>query len=157
MHSFKKMEGKINFNLFKKKVVINMTNRAFYSFIVFGVLILLFTGFFVVNAYGTNNPAVFGHSAGEIEGVEGGDIAYKYGKQEIIICDSADHYSAKVFCPIGYVAVNCARETSNLDKVMIDKNSLFVGVASTMSISFFISKQLFHFKLPIYFDVNLRC
>ena len=46
------------------KIEVNLEKR--YAYLIIGLLILVF-GFFVVNAYGTSNPAVFGHSAGELE------------------------------------------------------------------------------------------
>ena len=44
-------------------VVINLSNKAAYFFIVLGILVLIVFG---VNAYGTNNPSVMGHSPGEL-------------------------------------------------------------------------------------------
>ena len=44
------MAKRINFNLFKKKIIINMSNKSFYSFIAFGVIGLFVAGFFIVNA-----------------------------------------------------------------------------------------------------------
>ena len=49
-----------------KRVNINLSNRILYSLITIGILILLGIGVF---AYGTSNPPVFGHSAGEIDGL----------------------------------------------------------------------------------------
>jgi len=46
------------------KLEVNIEKR--YAYGIIGLLILVF-GFLVVNAYGTSTPAVFGHSAGEIE------------------------------------------------------------------------------------------
>ena len=67
-----------------KKLQINFTNRWLYTLIVFFSLIVV--GVFVY-AYGTNDPATFGHSAGEIEGggsgalwnLSGSDIYYNNG------------------------------------------------------------------------------
>jgi len=47
-----------------KKVIINLSNRTFYTLISIGVLVLLGVG---VYAFGTNDPSVFGHSIGEID------------------------------------------------------------------------------------------
>jgi len=44
-------------------------NRLIYTLVLLGIFILIGIGAFIVNAYGTSNPAVFGHSAGEIDGV----------------------------------------------------------------------------------------
>lgn len=46
------------------KIEVNIEKR--YAYGIIGLLILVF-GFLVVNAYGTSTPAVFGHSAEEIE------------------------------------------------------------------------------------------
>ncbi|MBU2562347.1 MAG: hypothetical protein KKF68_01675 [Nanoarchaeota archaeon] len=46
-----------------KKVTISLSNKTFYTLIAVGVILLLGIG---VYAYGTTNPAVFGHSSGEI-------------------------------------------------------------------------------------------
>ena len=45
------------------KIEVNIEKR--YTYAIFGVLFLAL-GIFIVNAYGTSNPAVVGHSAGEI-------------------------------------------------------------------------------------------
>lgn len=47
----------------KKRV--KMSNKSFYSLIA----ILLLFGISIAIAYGTNNPQVFGHSIGEIDGI----------------------------------------------------------------------------------------
>jgi len=59
------MAGKSN-KLKIKKLQINLTNRWLYTLIVFFSLVVIGVG---VYAYGTSNPATFGHSAGELEGV----------------------------------------------------------------------------------------
>jgi hypothetical protein len=51
-----------------KKLQINFTNRWLYTLIVFFSLVVI--GVFVY-AYGTNDPATFGHSAGELEAPSG--------------------------------------------------------------------------------------
>jgi len=61
------MAGKSN-KLKIKKLQINFTNRWLYTLIVFFSLIVI--GVFVY-AYGTNDPATFGHSAGELEAPSG--------------------------------------------------------------------------------------
>ncbi|PIN77520.1 hypothetical protein COV15_01880 [Candidatus Woesearchaeota archaeon CG10_big_fil_rev_8_21_14_0_10_34_12] len=50
-------------------VDINISNKMFYSLIV--IMLFLIVGVSVY-AYNTNNPEVFGHSAGEISGISGG-------------------------------------------------------------------------------------
>jgi hypothetical protein len=47
---------------------INLSNKLFYLIIVFGISLAIGAG---VSAYGTTEPAIFGHSAGEIEGGTG--------------------------------------------------------------------------------------
>ncbi|MBU2562346.1 MAG: hypothetical protein KKF68_01670 [Nanoarchaeota archaeon] len=47
-----------------KKLVINLSNKTFYTLIAVGAILLLGIG---VYAYGTTNPAVFGHSSGEVD------------------------------------------------------------------------------------------
>ncbi len=47
----------------KRGIKIYFTNRWLYTFIVIGILIAIGVG---VYAYGTSNPAVFGHSIGEL-------------------------------------------------------------------------------------------
>jgi len=47
-----------------KKFNLIMSNRNYYTFILFGILILLGVG---VYAYGTSSPSTFGHSAGELD------------------------------------------------------------------------------------------
>jgi len=49
-----------------KKIQINMSNKLFYALVVFGVVSLLGVG---VYAYGTFDPTVMGHSAGELGNV----------------------------------------------------------------------------------------
>ena len=44
-------------------------NRLIYTLVLLGIFILIGIGAFIVNAYGTSTPVVFGHSAGEIDGV----------------------------------------------------------------------------------------
>ncbi|MBU2053078.1 MAG: hypothetical protein KJ721_02435 [Nanoarchaeota archaeon] len=46
-----------------RQIISKLSNRTLYTFI---TLLILATGFLIVNAYGTSNPAVVGHSAGEI-------------------------------------------------------------------------------------------
>lgn len=47
--------------------MVNLSNRAAYTFIVLGVLVLVAVG---INAYGGSTPSVMGHSIGELEGVQ---------------------------------------------------------------------------------------
>ncbi|HDL02384.1 MAG TPA: hypothetical protein ENH20_00955 [Candidatus Pacearchaeota archaeon] len=48
-----------------RQIQINLSNKVFYTLVSMVALVL---GIFLVNAYGTNDPTVFGHSSGEIEG-----------------------------------------------------------------------------------------
>ncbi|MBU4069737.1 MAG: hypothetical protein KJ646_02035 [Nanoarchaeota archaeon] len=43
------------------------TNRLIYTLILLGIFILIGIGTFVVNAFNTNEPSVFGHSIGEMD------------------------------------------------------------------------------------------
>ena len=53
-----------DFSVIHMKIEVNITKK--YVFIILGILLIL-TASVVVYAYGTSNPAVFGHSGGEIE------------------------------------------------------------------------------------------
>lgn len=55
----------LGYNKMVKKIQINISNRTYYSLIAIGLLVLV-AGIFVVNAYGTSNPPVFGHSWEEV-------------------------------------------------------------------------------------------
>lgn len=46
------------------KIEVNLEKKYFYSIL---AVIIIVGGVFVVNAYGTNNPQVFGHSSGEVD------------------------------------------------------------------------------------------
>ena len=50
-----------------KRVEINFSNRFIYTVVALAVLVLIALG---VNAYGTSNPPVMGHSFEELEGVQ---------------------------------------------------------------------------------------
>ncbi|MFH1152001.1 MAG: hypothetical protein V1788_02655 [Nanoarchaeota archaeon] len=49
-----------------RQITIKFSNRVMYTFILFGVLILLSIGF-AVYAYGGSSPSVVGHSVGEMD------------------------------------------------------------------------------------------
>ncbi len=89
-----------------KKIQINMSNKSFYSLIVFGVLILAGIG---VYAYGTSNPAVFGHSAGEIEGLG-----------ELLIPSGAVMAFNLASCPSGWSTYASAK-----DRVIVGSGSSY--------------------------------
>ena len=60
------MAKTINFNLFKRKIIIKMSNRNFYSLILLGVLILLGGGFLIVNALTPGVAPNPGHLISEV-------------------------------------------------------------------------------------------
>ena len=50
-----------------KRIKINLSNRWLYTFTIFGLLAIVAVG---VYAYGTSSPSTFGHSSGELSGVQ---------------------------------------------------------------------------------------
>jgi len=66
--------GEVSIKMKRVNFNINFSNRLIYSFMAFGIFVLLAVG---VVAFGTSNPNTFGHSAGELDlsgGVNGNAI-----------------------------------------------------------------------------------
>ena len=103
---------KVNFNLKKE-----------YVYGIIGLLILA-TGFFVVNAYGTSNPAVFGHSAGEIEGGGGTLSIVRVDNTKYFRCGQTT--SVEVSCPTGTVLIDCG--VKNVDSQRRITDTAAIGI-----------------------------
>ena len=72
-----------------KKVTINLSNRLTYTLVAVLVLVVVVG---IINAFGTSNPEYFGHTAGEISGLEGiggGGMTYKKLSSPLIKTDNA--------------------------------------------------------------------
>ena len=96
-----------------KGITINLSNKVFYTLI---ALIFLIVAGGIVFAYNSNpaDPAVFGHSAEEIEGLEdvGGDL-----EQQIVCSDNKT-----VSCPMGWTRSGCSVSyIRNTDKNLYSK------------------------------------
>ena len=80
---------------------VNLNLKKEYVYGIVGLLILA-TGFLIVNAYGTNDPSVFGHSADELDLSE--SISRVYNK---VYVPYNTLKSVSVTCPKGKTVINC--------------------------------------------------
>ena len=66
----------------------------------------------IVVAYNSPNPAVFGHSADEIEGVTGGDLDIKVIYYPYNAMNSGGGSYKNFYCPTGYNMIACGCESN---------------------------------------------
>lgn len=92
-----------------EKVVINFSNKVFYTLLTIVGLALLSVGLY---AYGTYAPATFGHSAGEIEGV---------CKTDGTGCDNVNDADSVVGneYPLAGTGISVSDRTVNVDTAVI--------------------------------------
>lgn len=113
-----------------KKIQINMSNKSFYSLIVFGVLALVCIG---VYAYGGSNPAIHGHSINELAppvGCSAGQVLGWSGTSWQCV-DNEGGEVADAGCPSGYEPfTNQISESCILKDDWSDSGSLSVPVGS---------------------------
>lgn len=86
------------------KIEVNITKRYFFALL---PIVLVLAAVFVVNAYGTNNPPVFGHTPGEIDpGTFGGGSSGSFvfpGR----VCLGGDCRSAWPGAVSGFSTIQC--------------------------------------------------
>ncbi len=107
-----------------KKIQINMSNKSFYSLIVFGVLILAGIGVYAYNSGA--DPSVMGHSIDEIEGL--GSLMDNYYTKSEVYTQSEVYTKEQIDamistiesggtgCPVGYTLYKQSTETAKCYK-----------------------------------------